>query len=182
MSAADIVLRDARAEDAEAIARLHVAVWRATYRGLAPAEAVRILDVPYRLARWREMLSEGSGREVLVAESGNGIVAIGTCGAPSVSALGASGEINYLYVDPSLAGRGIGRRLMRALAMRLQQHGYRSAALGVVESNAAAIAFYERLGGQRVGHYTDPGPHWRSSNVIYAWDDLATLIAAGERG
>ena len=182
MSAADIVLRDARPTDAEAIARLHVAVWRATYRGLAPAEAVRILDVPYRLARWREMLAAGSDRTILVAETESGIVAIGTCGAPSVPALGSRGEINYLYVDPALAGRGIGRRLMQALALRLEQRGYRSAALGVVEGNTAAIAFYERIGGRRIGHYTDPGPHWRSGNAIYAWDDLAALIAAGERG
>jgi ribosomal protein S18 acetylase RimI-like enzyme len=107
------------------------------------------------------------------------IVGIGSSGDASVPAFGARGEINTLYVESALARRSIGRRLMAALAVDLRERGYDGAALGVVAENAAAIAFYERLGGACLGRYTDPGPHWRSENLIYAWDDLGRLIAAG---
>ena len=34
------------------------------------------------------------------------------------------------------------------------------------------------LGGRRVGPYQDPGPVWKSTNLVFAWDDIAALIEA----
>ncbi|MDQ7246292.1 GNAT family N-acetyltransferase [Dongia sedimenti] len=175
MSAADVIIRAAGLADAEAMARLHVAVWQATYRDLAPPEAIRRLDFAYRQARWLETL-EKAERTALVTEIGAAIVGIGTAGAPTVPELGAHGEILHLYVDAGDARRGIGRALMHRLALALQAQGYRSVALGVVEGNDAAIAFYKQLGGRAAGSYIDPGPIWRSRNQIITWDDLNTLL------
>ncbi|GAB2176660.1 N-acetyltransferase family protein [Dongia sp. agr-C8] len=175
MSGADVAIRPAQPGDAPALAALHVAVWRATYRELAPPDAVSILDLPYRLPRWVAML-EGGARTVLVAERAGRIVGIGTAGAPTVPELGGHGEILYLYVDPAHGRGGIGRALMQRLALALQAKGYRSAALGVVEGNQPAIDFYKKLGGRLAGCYIDPGPVWRSRNRIVVWDDIETLI------
>lgn len=175
MSEADLVIRAAGPADAEAIARLHVAVSRATYRDLAPPEAIHRLDFAHRRDRWRETL-EKAERTALVAELGPAIVGIGTAGAPTVPELGGHGEILHLYVDAGHARRGIGRALMQRLALALQAQGYRSIALGVVEGNDAAIAFYKQLGGRVAGSYIDPGPIWRSRNRIVTWDDLNTLL------
>lgn len=172
--APDIAIRAATRADAQAIAELHVAVWCATYRDLAPAEAVRILDVPYRLPRWVEMLRK-SERVVLVAEISGRIVGIGTAGAAGPE-LGDHGEILYLYVDPAFERRGIGRALMQRLAIILQQQGYKSVALGVVDGNRPAIDFYTKLGGRAAGYMIDPGPIWRSRNLIIVWDDLNALL------
>jgi ribosomal protein S18 acetylase RimI-like enzyme len=174
MSARDVTIRRARAEDATPIARLHVKTWREAYAGCAPESAVRVLDLPYRHAVWVKMLDAGT-RTILVGEQDRRIVAIGSSGPATSPELEPHGEINYLYVDAALAGRGIGRRMMAALAADLRTRGFTSAALGVVAANAAAIAFYERLGGTRTGRYTDPGPHWRSENLIYVWCDLGLL-------
>lgn len=175
MPRSDVLIRAARAEDATPIARLHVKTWRETYAGMAPDAAVRILDLPYRHAVWVKML-EDPARTVLAAEHDGTIVAIGSSGAATSPELEPHGEINYLYVDAAWAGRGIGRRMMAALAADLQARGFSSAALGVVAANAGAIAFYERLGGQCIGRYTDPGPHWRSENLIYVWPHVETLL------
>jgi ribosomal protein S18 acetylase RimI-like enzyme len=121
------------------------------------------------------MLDEGR-RTILVGEIDGTIVAIGSSGPSTSPELEPHGEINYLYVDAAMAGHGLGRRMMAALATDLQVRGFTSVALGVVSGNAAAIAFYDRLGGVRAGRYTDPGPHWRSDNLIYVWSDLAALI------
>jgi ribosomal protein S18 acetylase RimI-like enzyme len=86
-------------------------------------------------------------------------------------------EIKFLYVDGACKRQGIGHRLLAALARDLRSFGYASAALGVVVGNGPAIAFYEAVGGRPIGRYTDPGPLWRSENIIYAWDDLERLIA-----
>jgi ribosomal protein S18 acetylase RimI-like enzyme len=176
MPRSDVTIRAATPDDATPIARLHVKTWRETYAHLAPDAAVRILDLPYRRAVWVKLLEQGT-RTVLVAEHDGAIVAIGSSGPATTPELEPHGEINTLYVDAAIAGRGIGRRMMAALSRDLQARGFPSAALGVVAANTAAIAFYERLGGQCTGRYTDPGPHWRSENLIYVWRDLELLIA-----
>jgi ribosomal protein S18 acetylase RimI-like enzyme len=175
VSGADVAIRVACIEDAPAIARLHVAVWREAYRDLAPPEALQALELSKRQARWAEMLATAE-RTVLVAECDGRIVGIGTAGAATAPELGGHGEILYLYVDPTHARAGIGRRLMRRLAAALREQGYNSAALGVVEGNQPAIAFYKKLGGRLAGSYIDPGPLWRSRNQIIVWDDVQVLL------
>jgi ribosomal protein S18 acetylase RimI-like enzyme len=178
----DMTLRPAEAGDAEAIAELHVAAWRATYGKLAPEHCIRILDVPYRLVRWREILDVRTpDRAVLVAECESRLAGFGMCGAPGDPAFGNRGEIKHLYVGQDWRRRGIGRVLLAAMASRLRDLGYSSVALGVVAENQPARAFYETLGGVEIGAYTDPGPHWRSHNLIYAWDDVAALLREAGR-
>jgi ribosomal protein S18 acetylase RimI-like enzyme len=173
----EINIRSASPDDAAAIANLHVAVWRETYRMLATAEAFRTLDEAYRQARWAVALAEpGRHQLVLLAEQGNRLVGIGVVGAPSQAAFEGRGEIRYLYVDPGIKRQGLGRRLMRELAHHLAGLHYSGAALGVVVGNDPAIAFYRSLGGRMMESYTDPGPIWRSDNVIFVWDDLALLM------
>src|SRR5262245_28292943 len=116
MPAAEVTIRAATPADAAAIAALHVAVWRTTYRDLAPPEAMRALDVSFRMGRWIEILAEGK-RTVLVAERNGEIVGIGTAGSATVPELQGHGEILYLYVDPTHIRAGIGRELMRRLAL-----------------------------------------------------------------
>jgi ribosomal protein S18 acetylase RimI-like enzyme len=177
MRVSDVVIRRARPEDATPIARLHVKTWRETYRHLAPESAIRVLDLSYRHAVWVKLLEQAT-RSVLVGEVAGNIVAIGSSGPAMAPELEPHGEINYLYVDAAMAGRGIGRRTMAALAADLQARGFASAALGVVAANARAVAFYEKLGGAQSGRYVDPGPHWRSENLVYVWRDLERLISA----
>ncbi|MDL2397747.1 GNAT family N-acetyltransferase [Rhizobium mayense] len=173
----DIRIRPATMADATAIAGLHVAVWRDTYRELAPIEAFRVLDEAYREDKWAAALANPDRHQlVLVAEQGNRLVGIGAVGAPSQTAFEGRGEIRSLYVDPAIKRRGLGRRLMGKLAEHLAALQYPGAALGVVAGNDPAIAFYQSLGGRMIGRYTDPGPIWRSDNIVVAWDDLSLLM------
>ena len=80
------------------------------------------------------------------------------------------GEIKHLYIARSDQSRGLGRLLFNAASSYLESIDAPGVALGVVDEYDRAIAFYERLGGKHVGEYTDPGPLWRSRNLIYAWD------------
>ncbi|MBF9234068.1 GNAT family N-acetyltransferase [Microvirga alba] len=175
----EVTLRRAQQGDAQTIARLHVDVWRETYRHLAPEAAFLALDEASRLSRWRGILAAPEARQtVLLAETQGRVAGFGFAGSPSTEAFGERGEIRFLYVDRTCKRQGIGRRLLAALARDLRSFGYKSAALGVVVGNKPAIEFYEALGGKPIGRYVDPGPLWRSENIIYAWDDLERLIAA----
>lgn len=178
---AAIALRTAVFEDADHIARLHDRVWRATYRELATPAAWAGLTEPVRRARWREVLGEvRPHRTTLVAERGGRMVGFGTACAPTEAAFEGRGEIRWLHVDPSHQSGGIGRRLMSGLTQQLADWGYGGCALAVVVGNAPAIRFYERLGGRRAGGFTDPGPLWRSENIVFVWDELSLLIGEGQ--
>jgi len=173
-----MILRPAVPADAPAIAALHVAVWRDTYRDLAPPEAAAALDVARRQARWEAILADPA-QIALVAEVDGGLAGFGLAGPPGDPAFGGRGEVKYLYVGRDFARRGIGRRLLATLAAAMGERGYAALGLGVVVGNDPAIAFYEAQGGRRIGSYADPGPLWRSVNLLYAWDDLAALAARG---
>jgi GNAT superfamily N-acetyltransferase len=173
----DVGPRAAILQDAEAIAALHARVWHATYHALAPAAAIATLTAQARRVRWREMLrAPAAGQVTLVAEQGGALTGFGQLVPTAHPAFGGRREVRSLYVDAPHQGRGIGRRLLIALAQAAIAQGAAGIALGVVDSNAPAIAFYQRLGGSCVGRYVDAGPIWRSDNLVYAWDDLAALI------
>jgi ribosomal protein S18 acetylase RimI-like enzyme len=172
-------IRPAVADDVDAIARFHVESWRHAYRDLAPAAVFEIMTVERRRELWSRLLaSDATAFHHIVAEIDGNLVGIGGAGPATHPAYGGRGRISLLYIAPDRQRQGIGRRLMHDLAAWLQSAGHASAALSVVEGNTPAIAFYDTLGGRRVGTYQDPGSVWRSTNLVYAWDGIAALIEA----
>lgn len=173
----DVILRDARLEDAEAIGVLHARVWADTYRALAPPEAKARLDAARRISAWRAVLADPeSSTDLIVAVAGGRIVGFTAAGAGDLAIFGGRGEIRQLYVDQTHQGAGLGARLMRAAAQRLADRGYPSFGLAVVEGNDRAKAFYERLGGRDAGGFADAGPLWKSQNRLMVWDDIEALL------
>lgn len=174
------ILRDARVEDALAIARLHVAVWRNAYRDYAPPEVLRRQDEARRCERWLALLAPDDARlGTIVAEVDGVLAGFGHYGPPSDPIFGDLGEVKKLYVATRLARRGIGRALLTAMAERLRAQGYPGVGVGVLAENAPARAFYEALAGTLHARYVDPGPNWRSDNVVYAWRDFSLLLGPG---
>ncbi|MEI2301990.1 GNAT family N-acetyltransferase [Ensifer sp. MJa1] len=171
-----VTIRQASLADADAIAHFHVRVWRQTYRDLAPPEVYALLDETRRRSTWREKLAaEDPDQIVLLAQLEGRPVAIGAAGAPSAAIFGDHGEIKNLYVDPNVKRQGIGRTLLSRLAAHLVERGFPGVGVGVVDGNEPAVAFYDALGGQRAGEYTDAGPIWRSRNIVFVWENGLVL-------
>ncbi|MFO6299573.1 GNAT family N-acetyltransferase [Rahnella selenatireducens] len=169
-------LREAAPEDIDELAGLHVAIWRQTYRELAPAEAFAALDVPRRKAFWQDKFDHpAAGQGIFLAEVNGNLAGFCLTSASSNPDFGEMAEIKFLYVSGDFKRQGIGKRLISKAAQHLIVAGYRSVGLGVVEGNEPAIRFYSALGGHEAGRYTDSGPLWRSRNIIYAWPDITLL-------
>jgi ribosomal protein S18 acetylase RimI-like enzyme len=172
--------RSANLGDARAIAKLHVTAWRHAYQALAPADAYAALDEHRRFTTWHDRLVAPCKHQLVLLAERNGVLAgFGVAGAPSHKVFGERGEIKFLYLGPTCKRQGIGSGLLAELARHLMDHRYCGAALGVVEGNEPAIAFYKALGARRIGSFTDPGPLWRSHNLVFAWDDLTPLVRSG---
>lgn len=142
-------IRPARAEDADDIARVHVASWRVAYDGLMPAAYLQGLDVGARAAGWRSTLAAPKDRSrTLVLESDGELVGFVAVGAsrdePESRQL--SGEVAAIYLDPACWGRGWGRALLGAGRCSLVEMGFGDAVLWVLDANARARAFYKADG------------------------------------
>jgi len=143
--------RQAEASDAEAIASLHARSWRENYRG---AFHDAFLDgdlLGERLRVWRERLDRPPGNQLVqVAVDGAKLVGF-------VCAYGARDPrwgslIDNLHVAHESKRSGVGASLMSragaGLAVRWPELGVY---LWVLEINASAKRFYERLGGENAG-------------------------------
>ena len=81
------------------------------------------------------------------------------------------GQITNIAVSPEHRRRGFGEAVTRALLDYAAERGIVSVSLEVRESNAAAIALYEKLGferrGVRKGFYRAP----TEAAIVMVWDN-----------
>jgi GNAT superfamily N-acetyltransferase len=153
-------IREATVDDAEAIALVHVASWRAAYRGLVPDAVLDGLSVGHRTKNWTDWLGrDPSGRWALeglgavVASSSTWVAeesasAVGFVNAgPSRDddATERTGEVHAIYALEDVWGSGVGAALMRTATSWLRQR-YACATLWVLEGNSRGRRFYDKGG------------------------------------
>lgn len=141
-------IRIALPEDAETIASLQVAAWRAAYAALMPQEFLDQMDGPGRMESWRRMLSTRGPQTTSLAEDEGGM-ALGFCVCgPSrdADADGSTGEIIALNVLPSAWRQGTGRTLCNQVIALAPSRGWRTLTLWTLRENARARSAYQRLG------------------------------------
>lgn len=73
------------------------------------------------------------------------------CSRVSARAAYAGVVEHSLYVDPAMAGRGIGRRLLETLITSTEAAGIWTVQSGVFPENAASLALHDRCGFRRIG-------------------------------
>ncbi len=172
-------IREARADDADGIARLHAESWRATYRG---QYADSFLDGPVyedRANEWRERLtSPATNQYVIVAQDGDQLAGFACVYAQDDERWGSL--LDNLHVVVDRHGAGIGRLLIRETAAWAREHdASHRFYLWVLEANQRARRFYERLGATNVERRQVEHPDRGSPIALrYAWDDVDRLIAA----
>ena len=174
-----ILIRKAAAEDAEAIARVHVATWRSTYPGLIPDSILIGLNEDRHAAMWRRAAGNLGGRDIVyVAEHPrDGVVGFASCGARRVDGLPYAGEIYTLYVQQDHQGRHIGRRLLKRCFRALLQRGYPSALVWVLATNPARF-FYQAMGATRVATRTEALWGVLLDESAHGWRDLKDALSS----
>jgi len=140
------MIRPATLEDATAIARVHVASWQSTYRGMLPDEFLASLSETGYAERWKRVIGEGTSK-VYVAEVGGEVVGFASGGRERAGEKGYAGELYAIYVIDANQRRGFGRELVRATVAGLREVGLDDMIIWVLRDNQPARSFYERLGG-----------------------------------
>jgi ribosomal protein S18 acetylase RimI-like enzyme len=161
--------------DAEAMARVHVASWRETYRGLLPdGFLTRMSEAAYARRFFRD-LSRPDAAITLVAAEPRGLVGYAQ-GGPSRRGVAGEAEIATLYLLREAQGRGLGGELTRRMARALAAQGATSLMISVLRDNLRARGFYERLGGLAEEPRPERGPGGAVLyEVAYRWPHITTL-------
>jgi GNAT superfamily N-acetyltransferase len=134
-------VRDARPEDAAAIAAVHVRAWQAAYRGLMPDDFLDRLDPQDRAGRYTLGSSDPADPQTLLAvDKRERLLGFATI-APSAE-LAEHGELRALYIDPPHWRGGVGLALMDCCLARLRQRGFDRAVLWLLVGNERAARFY----------------------------------------
>lgn len=166
-------IRSATEEDAGAIAHVHVESWRTTYKGVVPESYLAGLDETARTASWRAWIE--SGIPVFVAVRDGSVVGF-ISGGPMRDLLeGYDAELFTIYLLQHVQRCGIGAALLRKLAWRLDQEGFKSMAAWVLEDNASST-FYERSGALRVASKEIEIGGVLLPVVAYGWRSLRTIM------
>ena len=155
-------IRPATRADADAIAALHLASYRAAYEGLLPAEVLSSLRAEDRRRRWHVSLNDPQ-RRTLIAQAGDGapaVIGFAEVGPSRDDDAGAgTGELMALHVMQSRWRQGSGRALHDTAVTTLATLGFQVATLWVLTGNSRARAFYEAMG------WSDDG----TARVHLAW-------------
>lgn len=168
-------IRRATAADADAIAAVHAASWRDAYRDVMPADYLRDQALADLTRHWRE--TEYRPEDViLVAERAGAVI-----GFIAIYRGPEHGPIPYLdnlHVHPEQRSGGIGAQLMAAAAEALQALGETGVYLWLVQGNAAAQRFYERLGGVATERSAKEVFGVPIKTLKIAWSDLGAITRA----
>ena len=146
---ADVSVRVAWADDADAIAALQVRAWQSSYDGLLPAAALEI-DPAQAAARWRTTLAQpkDARTRILVALERNRVVgfAITTPATDPDCNPASDAELMELTVDPGERGRGHGSRLVQAAVETMAADRFTRAVLWAVATDEALREFLTGAG------------------------------------
>jgi ribosomal protein S18 acetylase RimI-like enzyme len=175
--------REARPDDAVAIATVHAESWRATYRGAYRDEYLDGDVLQDRIAVWEKRLSAPPANQfVVVAEENDAIVGFACAYGRDDERWGSL--LDNLHVRRDLHRRGTGTHLLAEVAKWCRTH-YPEVGLylWVLEQNERAQAFYERMGAsdRGGGAFVPPGGGHIDSRR-YAWTCLADIRLPAEAG
>jgi GNAT superfamily N-acetyltransferase len=143
-----VALRDATSADVRQIAELHLASWRAAYRGIVPDAFLSGITIESRIVRWRQAISPRDSplTETTVADIDGTILGVCSFGPQRKPEAAGVGEIYALHVRPESWRQGLGQLLLDEALRRLATRGCARSVLWVLRDNANARRFYEARG------------------------------------
>jgi GNAT superfamily N-acetyltransferase len=166
-------VRPAQVDDARAIAEVHVASWRTTYKGIFSDALLDSLSVEKREQSWRELLARPEPNSVtLVACNADGsIVGFISGGAERTGRLGYEGELYAIYLLQPAQRQGLRTLLVQHLVRELRARGFGSMAVWVLGANPFK-KFYEALGGEFAAEQQIECGGQSFTESAYGWQDL----------
>lgn len=172
-------IRPALPAEAATIALVHDICWRAAYAAILPGIVLRSSTLAAREALWAGLLARpGESRCAFVAEVAGAIVGCAWGGPEESGDPHYRAELLGLYLLPAMQRRGLGRRLLAAVAADFRRRGEPALLLWALAANDNARRFYAHLGGQEVRQRDTLLCGLPVPEVAYGWPQIAVLCDA----
>ena len=165
-----MVIRPTQKADVEAMSRIYVQTWRDTYLGILPFDYLLEMST---LHQSRAFLHELDRNDLIsfVAEDSGKILGFITGGLERHGDDIYRGEIFTLYVLKNFQRRGVGKKLLSALAKQFEAYGIYSMLVRVLKLNPYR-RFYVKIN----GIYLKTEYQWLSRERLevdlYGWLDV----------
>lgn len=179
-SLVNMQIRTATQADAPNIAQLHAQSWQIHYRGVYSDAYLDHQVLDDRMAVWQQRLKTPAANQfILVAEQEQQLLGFACLFFDDNPVFGTL--LDNLHVSKLYQGMGLGRQLIAASVKAILVHSPQVDGfyLWVLEENAPAIQFYERIGGIRHETKSDENPGGGFSNKYrYVWRGLEGWLLA----
>lgn len=177
-----VIIRKATKDDIPDLARIHVSGWQTSGHGIIDQAYLDALRASDRVLEWEKRFKE-ENPDVLLAFKGGECVGFINFGAlqtppPGTSKIrpAYSSEIYAIYLIPKVFRQGVGTILIRAAIAELQLNKHKSVCLWVLKGNKRGCAFYDKIGGQRIGKKdVEIGPS-KVKELCYGWRDMKEIL------
>jgi ribosomal protein S18 acetylase RimI-like enzyme len=170
-----MIIRKAKLSDAQGIAKVHVDCWRTTYKNIIPNGFLDNLSYDQRTDLWIKNISNEQNY-VFVAENDVGhIIGFADGGKRETNIVDHSGDLTSIYILQEYQGMGIGKQLVQQLFSKLDELGYKSIFVEVLEDNKSRL-FYESLGAEwlRTEKINIAGAELNL--LVYEWKDIRSAL------
>lgn len=160
MRSTEVTFAPYRSTDRTAVCELHARSFAALAGNHNSATEIA---AHIALIRGDDYPAELAANNLVVARNGSG-TPVGTAGWCIHDATTATARIRKVFVAPSVAGTGLGRRLVEYVEDTARANGFRAF---YVRANANAEGFYARLGYRRTGEGRMPAANGVSLPVVF---------------
>ena len=166
-----ITYREATAEDAAAVAKVHVLSWHKSFKGIVPDSFLEKLTVETRTKAFRERFGDDSYKMYVAQTSEGHVVGFADVGDPRHDVGPYDAELYAIYILHEFQGKGIGAGLYQCVKKFLISRGKTSMYLMALEVSPYR-PFYQKMGGRVVGRKRLKLEGIDFDAVIYGWESL----------
>lgn len=152
----NVIIRKATPEDAALLATVGARTFRDAFATQNdPADMTNYLQTAFTAEKMLQELEEPSALFFLaeLEEEAVGYTKVRAVKQPDCIPDTYPLELERIYVDQHVVGKGVGAALMQAAISAGQQQDYNTIWLGVWKENQAAISFYQKWGYEIVGEH-----------------------------
>ena len=136
--------KPAALSDVPEIADLFLQCWHISYSEVLSQKARDSMDLEAATELWSKALSTNLDRKTFLALENDDFIGVFRVG--SDPKLSQRGHLFSLYVSPSFAGKGYGKRLLEKSIEETRSEGFGEMSLWVFNDNTIAKSLYSKYG------------------------------------
>ena len=146
----NILIREAEEKDFEAMSKLYVTNWHATYTGIVPSSYLEGVTETSAYEKWEHYVDDEI-KKVYVAYADEKLVGIGAC--KKDLEIDRCLCLDVLHVDEAYRNQGVGTALIDRNKEYMKSLGWEKLRISIICGNDHARDFYLNRGAQHLKYY-----------------------------